>query len=250
MALKSLSELKVFHITANNCHSSHDLFCYDCKWEGVICKSTKPGLKCVVVQLEIEDSNDFLFWLTKAKCLTQYEEIKIVSRYSISSDLVHKFFRGLVKLKFLHVSVKSCEWLPALKDLCELKGFYITDRFNHQLFSHMQGIAAVLDIELQSNSMRYNSMFAGVDALLKVVLRLNQVTTVKLSSIDRETMAGVRSVLLHCPSLTTLELKRTRLGYDGVLYICSALRKNTTLKQLVIHDLQLHHSGRKESLVI
>ena len=35
LALKSLSELKVFHITANNCHSSHDLFCYDCKWEGV-----------------------------------------------------------------------------------------------------------------------------------------------------------------------------------------------------------------------
>ena len=242
LALKSLSELKVFHITANNCRSSHDLFCYDCKFKGIICKSTSPGLKSVVVQLEIEDSNDFIFWLTKANCWTQYVEIKLFSRYNISSDLAHKFLRSLVELKFLYVSVKSCEWLPALKDLSELKGFYITDRFNHQLFSHMQGIPAVLDIELQSNSMQYdiyNSMFAGVDALLKVVLRLNQVTTVKLSSIDRETMAGVGSILLHCPSLTTLELKRTRLGYDGVLYICNALRKNTTLKQLVIHDLQL-----------
>ena len=49
-------------------------------------------------------------------------------------------------------------------------------------------------------------------------------------------MAGVHNILLHCPSLTTLELKRTRLGYDGILYICSALRNNTTLRRLVIHD--------------
>ena len=49
-------------------------------------------------------------------------------------------------------------------------------------------------------------------------------------------MAGVHNILLHCPSLTTLELKRTRLGYDGILYICSALRNNTILRHLVIHD--------------
>ena len=49
-------------------------------------------------------------------------------------------------------------------------------------------------------------------------------------------MAGVHSILLHCPSLETLELKRTRLGYDGILYICSALRKNISLKHLVIDD--------------
>ena len=57
-----------------------------------------------------------------------------------------------------------------------------------------------------------------------------------LPNISRDTMAGVRSILLHCPSLTTLRLRRTRLGYDGILYICSALRINTTLESLEIHD--------------
>ena len=60
-----------------------------------------------------------------------------------------------------------------------------------------------------------------------------------LPNISRGTMAGVRSILLHCPSLTTLTLRRTRLGYDGILYICSALRINTTLKRLEIHDVKL-----------
>ena len=77
----------------------------------------------------------------------------------------------------------------------------------------------------------YNSMFAGVDALC--------FAAVKLSSIDRATVASVPSILLHCPSLTTLELKRTRLGYDGIIYICSALRNNTTLRHLAIDDIQL-----------
>ena len=59
-------------------------------------------------------------------------------------------------------------------------------------------------------------------------------------------MAGVHNILLHCPSLATLELKRTRLGYDRILYICSALRNNTTLRHLVIHDdLQLPSSTKR-----
>ena len=49
-------------------------------------------------------------------------------------------------------------------------------------------------------------------------------------------MAGVHSILLHCPSLVSLELKKTRLGYDGILYICSALKNNTSLTHLLIHD--------------
>ena len=61
-------------------------------------------------------------------------------------------------------------------------------------------------------------------------------------------MADIHNILLHCPSLTTLELKRTRLGYDGILYICSALRNNTTLKHLQIHDLQLPPPRKKRQL--
>ena len=75
-----------------------------------------------------------------------------------------------------------------------------------------------------------------VDSLRKSVLRSNQITTVGLCHISHETMAGVRGILLHCPSLTTLGLESTRLGYDGILYICSALRNNTTLRHLSIHE--------------
>ena len=95
-----------------------------------------------------------------------------------------------------------------------------------------------LDIKLPSNSAYdvRSSTDALVDSLLKSVLRSNQITRMVLPNISRETMAGVHSILLHCPSLTSLELKRTRLGYDGILHICSALRNNTTLKHLVIED--------------
>ena len=94
------------------------------------------------------------------------------------------------------------------------------------------------DIKLPSNSAYClrSSIDALVGSLLKHVLRSNQITKMVLPNISRETMAGVHSILLHCPSLTTLELKRTRLGYDGILHICHALRNNTTLKHLLIHD--------------
>ena len=67
-----------------------------------------------------------------------------------------------------------------------------------------------------------------------------------LPNISRETMAGVHSILLHCPSLTSLELKRTRLGYDGILHICRALRNNTTLKHLLIDDDDLQVPPSRE----
>ena len=96
----------------------------------------------------------------------------------------------------------------------------------------------VLDIKLPSNSAYdvHSSTDELVDSLLKSVLRSNQITRMVLPNISRKTMAGVHSILLHCPSLTSLELKRTRLDYDGILHICSALRNNTTLKHLVIED--------------
>ena len=57
-----------------------------------------------------------------------------------------------------------------------------------------------------------------------------------LPNISRETMRGVYNILLHCPSLATLELRNTKLGYDGILFIFSTLRTNSTLKHLKIHE--------------
>ena len=216
------------------------------------CKPTSPpAVRYLQVGLYIESvdgSNKCLFWLAKAKFLPKLEEIDFDTRV-LNSALAHTFLQSLVNLQSLVVHVRhptSWEWLAALRSLRELKVLRISNPeecspppsdllcgpVEHRLTQ------AVLDIKLPSNSVYdvHSSTDALVDSLLKSVLRSNQITRMVLPNISRETMAGVHSILLHCPSLTSLELKRTRLGYDGILHICSALRNNTTLKHLVIED--------------
>ena len=216
------------------------------------CKPTSPPtVRYLRVELEIdsvEGSNKCLFWLAKANFLPKLEEIDFETTV-LNSALAHTFLQSLVNLQSLVVHVThptSWEWLAALRSLRELKLLRISSGeecspppsdllcgpVEHRLTE------VVLDIKLPSNS-AYNvrsSTDALVDSLLKSVLRSNQITRMVLPNISRKTMAGVHSILLHCPSLTSLELKRTRLGYDAILHICSALRNNTTLKRLVIED--------------
>ena len=228
------------------------------------CKPTSPPtVRYLVVWLyidSVEGSNKFLFWLAKAKFLPKLEEINFAT-IVLNSALVHTFLQSLVNLQSLVVHVThptSWEWLAALRSLRELKVLRISSDeecspppsdlhcwpVEHRL-TH-----AVLDIKLPYNSVYdvRSSTDALVDSLLKSVLRSNQITRMVLPNVSRETMAGVHSILLHCPSLTSLELKRTRLGYDGILHICSALRNNTTLKHLVIEDddLQVPPSRGRE----
>ena len=113
----------------------------------------------------------------------------------------------------------------------------------HQLVLNVGQVSHTLrevyiDIILPTNTAYdlHSSTDGMVDFLLKSVLRSNQITKVCLPNISRETMAGVHSILLHCPSLVILKLRRTKLGYDGIHYICSALRNNTSLTHLMIHD--------------
>ena len=187
----------------------------------------------------VEGSNKCLFWLAKAKFLPKLEGIDFETRV-LNSALAHTFLQSLVNLQSLVVQVDrptSWEWLAALRSLRELKVLHICS-YRYCSVSTEGLTEVVLDIKLPSNSVYdvRSSTDALVDSLLKSVLRSNQITRMVLPNISRETMAGVHSVLLHCPSLTSLELKRTRLGYDGILHICSPLRNNTTLKRLVIDD--------------
>ena len=228
------------------------------------CKPTSPpAVRYLLVVLAIdsvEGSNKCLFWLAKATFLPKLEEIDFETTV-LNSALAHTFLQSLVNLQSLVVRVThptSWEWLAALKSLRELKVLHISSfkecspppsdlhcwPVEHRLTE------VVLDIKLPSNSVYdvHSSTDELVDSLLKSVLRSNQITRMVLPNISRETKAGVRSILLHCPSLTSLELKRTRLGYDGILHICSALRNNTTLKCLVIEDddLQVPPSRERE----
>ena len=207
------------------------------------CKPTSPPtvryLQVVVGIYSVEGSNKCMFWLVKAKFLPKLEEIDFQTTV-LNSALAHTFLQSLVNLQSLVVRVRhptSWEWLAALRSLRELKVLHICQNYYCPVTT--EGLKeVVLDIELPSNSAYdvRSSTDALVDSLLKSVLRSNQITRMVLPNISRETMAGVHSVLLHCPSLTSLELERTKLGYDGILHICSALRNNTTLKYLVIED--------------
>ena len=217
------------------------------------CRPTSPPtVRYLQVELEIdsvEGSNKCLFWLAKAKFLPKLGEIKFETTV-LNSALAHTFLQSLVNLQSLVVHVyhpTSWEWLAALRSLRELKVLHVCS--SRYCSVSTEGLTeVVLDIKLPSNSVYdvRSSTDALVDSLLKSVLRSNQITRMLLPNISRETMASVHSILLHCPSLTTLWLKRTRLGYDGILHICSALRINTTLKHLVIEDddLQVPPSRR------
>ena len=228
------------------------------------CKPTSPPtvryLRVVFYIESVEGSNKCMFWLAKATFLPKLGEIKFETTV-LNSALAHTFLQSLVNLQSLVVHVRhptSWEWLAALRSLRELKVLRISSDeecspppsdllcwpVEHRLTQ------VVIDIKLPSNSAYdvRSSTDELVDSLLKSVLRSNQITRMVLPNISRETMAGVHSILLHCPSLTSLELKRTRLGYDGILHICSALRNNTTLKHLVIEDddLQVPPSRERE----
>ena len=228
------------------------------------CEPTSPPtVRYLRVELKIDSvngSNKCMFWLAKAKFLPKLEDINFKTTV-LNCALAHTFLQSLVNLQSLVVHVDhptSWEWLAALRSLRELKVLRISSDeecnpppsdlhcwpVEHRLTE------VELDIELPSNSVYdvRSSTDALVDSLLKSVLRSNQITGMVLPNISRETMAGVHSILLHCPSLTSLELKRTRLGYDGILHICSALRNNTTLERLVIEDddLQVPPSRERE----
>ena len=208
------------------------------------CKYTTPKVTKLIVHQtteSVQNSNNSLFWLIRSNCLAELKEMQFHSNSSVSSDFAYMFLKKLVKVEFIAICIPSWEWLPALKGLsnCELKGFHIEQKSFFQPDSRVSWNVAILDIELPSSTIRYDDYYSvnvGIDSLLKSVHKSNQITKMVLSNISRETMAGVHNILLHCPSLTTLELKRTRLGYDGILYICSALSNNTTLRHLVIHD--------------
>ena len=215
------------------------------------CKPTSPPtVRYLGLDIDSDEgSNKCLFWLAKAKFLPKLEEIDFRTTV-LNSALAHTFLQSLVNLQSLVVHViypTSWEWLAALKSLRELKVLHICQNYFCPVSN--EGLKeVVLDIELPSNSAYdvRSSTDALIDSLLKSVLRSNQITRMVLPNISRETMAGVHSILLHCPSLTSLELNRTRLGYDGILHICSALRNNTTLKCLVIEDDDLQVPPSRE----
>ena len=222
------------------------------------CKYTTPKVQRLSVfnyTGSVESFNMGLFWLTKSQFLTAIEEIEMELSTAMDSGTLHTFLQSVPKLKTLTFQVfplTSLEWLTALKSLSELKVLHIISHYKEYSsppptyplcwLIENRLTELELNIGLPPNEMHelHSSTDLLVDSILQSVIRSNHITKIVLPNVCRETMAGVHGILLHCPSLTRLELKRTRLGYDGILYICSALRKNKTLISLIIdHDMQL-----------
>ena len=157
---------------------------------------------------------------------------------NISSDVAHNVLQTLAKFQLLK-NILYFKWLALPESLKQLQELCIT---NKSSLSYSE--VNLLDIEFPTTPDICSALNQTVDLIMhKLVIRLNTFAEIALSNISRETMADIHYILLHCPSLTTLELYETRLGYDGILYICSALRNNTTLTHLVLHDdLQLSPS--------
>ena len=216
-------------------------------------KSNIPRVQSLVIQMHVGENSEkgLKFWIMKAPFLSDVKKLVIRSDTGacISTDYLQSFMK-LQSLTIYSVSPLSWEWVTALKSLNELKSLDINSTeecsvpppdilaswpVEHRLTQ------LLLDIKFPSNTIYDFS--TPVDVLLHSVLNSvlisNRITMMLLPNISRGTMAGVRSILLHCPSLTRLTLRRTRLGYDGILYICSALRINTTLEYLAIHDVKL-----------
>ena len=214
------------------------------------CTSITPSVVNLTVKLlrvSEEVSRKAMFWLMKAKFLAAVENLNLEFRV-LNSDLTLSLLQLFVELQSLVILGKptSLEWLAGLKSLSELRKMCISIKGECSppptglewwpASSKLEKV--VIDINLPSNTAYdlHSSTDGMVDSLLKSVLRSNLIAELCVTNITRETMAGVHSILLHCPSLVSLELKRTRLGYDGILYMCSALRNNTSLTHLLIHD--------------
>ena len=70
------------------------------------------------------------------------------------------------------------------------------------------------------------------------ILRSKLIRNLILANISRENMANVHAIIIQCPNLAYLKLMRCRLGYDGMLYICNALRYNSSIKHIAIRDYE------------
>ena len=182
-----------------------------------------------------------LYWLVKGNRELE-EDIRLETEYFARNHL-DDLLQKLDAIQFLYISTEPWEWkwISALKSLSgrELRGFHVTNK-GSRLTSWAK---TVLDVRFPYTALKFdacNLMYAAIDSILKTVVRSDEITEIELFAISRETMDGVRSILLHSPSLTTLTLRKSRLDDDGILYICSALRKNTVLRHLVIRgDLQI-----------
>ena len=224
-----------------------------------------PKIKDLVVKLEIDQratderdlQNSLLLWLSKSNFMPNVKKLHFGSLHELNSSHALKFFEAF---KNLEIALIQCEnetswvWLAGLSNCNQLKILHVYNIYYYNSFYTHEKNCDCFDCIFGRKTVMHNKMVLKINfpynspfnfrsstdlvlgCLLRRVLIPNHFTEVCLPNISRENMAIVRNILLHFRCLVMLKLERTRLGYDGILYICSALRSNKTMRYLLIHD--------------
>ena len=135
--------------------------------------------------------------------------------------------------------------LPSLRNLKSLRFSAVIGLSNtppsHPICQALENSVTKLelDVKLPYSSYDVKSPTAlFINDLLTSILKSKLITELLLPNISRENMANVHAIIIQCPNLAHLELMRCRLGYDGMLYICNALRYNSSIKYIAICDYE------------
>ena len=206
------------------------------------------------------DSSASLEWLVILQSLSMLQELELCINLPINdifscflpgyitlacksseSALIQCIIELLVKINELKIDIESSnslEWFDALNILHQLQEFELSIHSPVGIVYSSQNTSFHYDFSSDNDTKADYK-----NNIPKLVLKSHHITHIYLTNLPRENMAVPHNILLHCSCIQSLELKKTRLGYDGILYICRALQTNKTLTHLIIDDdLQLPSS--------
>ena len=181
--------------------------------------------------------------------LVKLELLEIISYQSTEIFLLTHMLPSLRNLKSVRFStvighMTTTHVLPSQKKLKSLS--FSVDRLcntpsSHPICQALENSVTKLELNVKLPYSSYDvksptALF--INDLLTSILRSKLITYLSLPNISHENMANVYAIIIQCPNLAHLELRRCRLGYDGILYICNALRYNSSVKHIVIHDYE------------
>ena len=206
------------------------------------CKSTVLRVNHLTVEIVEEDAKS-MHWLadTIKVFMTGVKHIIIANNYmpSLSFDVPLN-----PEKSHLSEQIPMTHVLPSLKNLNGLT--FLADGLcntppSHPICQALENSITKLELDVKLPYSSYDvkcptALF--INDLLTSILRSKLITELLLPNISRENMANVYAIIIQCPNLAGLELMRCRLGYDGMLYICNALRYNSSLEEILIEDYE------------
>ena len=236
------------HITTHRSSSSIEAFCRGLHDH---CKSTVLRVNRLTVTILVEDAKS-MHWLadTIKVFMTGVKHIYIHIPSPLnpeshqSKEILFILTPALPSLKLLKSVRFSADILcypPPSHPICQVLENTITYRLcntppSHPICQVLENSITELELDVKLPYSSPTALF--INDLLTSILRSKLIRKLSLANISRENMANVHAIIIQCPNLAYLKLMRCRLGYDGMLYICNALRYNSSLEEILIEDYE------------